>query len=432
MAIIALPSNGVPVNIITQSPLEQGQALVYDASIGSFVNKSDTRAACIKGARNAGGESSLGPYRQKCTDGTLEFFQFIPGAGLSIVEDGNKLIFSSDTGDAQVSVSEDYTIVIDNDGNSADSVFKVATADLTSPIEINISALPPMSFTDIYLGNDSGSGYIRAINSYDFVSIGYMADMIIGVSGSHAQDGWYLVSDVETIMVSGNQQSTIYFDHTFTGDQAYCLGLQPKVELKQASVWVPDNDGDYTVDYDLDRLYALQFWGVEFGPSGYNLQPGMMVQISGSEDGIIDGTYEIAQVFPKNTSVIYNWTGLLFSYRTPLVDGLTQGVVLDFDLVNNELTLRIESVVRDTGFTVDKNGCVTATKVLVSALPQLPNELTSKAYVDNLASTLATQDDFNNFVSAVNTDINNIGNTVDILRNRQNKALRHYLLHARY
>lgn len=432
MAIIALPANGIPVNIITQEPLEQGQALVYDAEIGSFVNGSDTRAACVKAARNAGGDNSLGPYLRKCTDGTLEFYEFIPGAGISIVKDQDRLIFSSDTEEAQVSVAEDYTIIIDNDGDNPNAVFKIATVELANPIEIPIQVLPPVELQDIVFGNSANRAFIRSIDGYDFVSMGYEQDMIIGVSGSQSQDGWYLVDEVETVLLSGKSQSTIYLNHEFEGDQLYCLGLQPQAELTQASVWVPDNDGDYTVEYDPERLYALQFWGVELGPAGYNLKPGMIVRISGSEQGLVDGTYEIAQVFPKNTSAVYNWSGLLFHYRTPLTDGLTRGIVLDIDLQNNKLKLVIDRVIRDTGFSVDKNGCVTANKVLVSALPLFGNELANKAYIDTVASGLVSQSDYNNLVSAVTTDIQDINYKVEVLRSRQNKALRHYLLHARY
>lgn len=434
MAIYAQPANSfLNISSITNE-LESGQTLVFDESAGLFINKKigvDLTGA-VTSARNIGLENAIGIFNNKTYNGTLEFNNILPGPGMDIrLDQNNNIVFSVDSTAATVSVSEDYTIIIDNDGSNPNAVFEIKTVVGISANVIPIHSLPPLSANNLFTGNVSGRGFFKSFET-DFSVMGFVKDMIIGVEGTTDQDGVFIIDEVVTTFVSGMLESTIFLTSEFTGDDRWNLGgpKYPSI-ISQGAVWVPDNNIHNSNGYSSDRLYSLQFWNIDIGPSGYNLQPGMIITVIGSDTGIVDGTYLISEVIPGGEQPLIPWAGIIFDPSTPLPAGIQPGLVFDNDLCTNQLKIIINQSVSPTGFSVNAKGEVAAERVLVSALPTINSELTNKLYVDTSIAN-AVDEFYEVELSAVNANLNELNIKVEKLRKLMSKPLRYYLNHAKW
>lgn len=430
MGIFATPVNSVNAPVLLNQPVSNNQALVYNASRGVFTNKTlnINLTGAVVSARNVGGENATGVFKQKTTNGTLEFNNLLAGPGLHITTDNNSnIVFSVDSTYPTISVSENYTIVIDNDADNPNARFEVKTVIPTSAINIDVTVLPPIVVTDLFTGNDAGRGFISSVD-VDFEALGYLPAMILNIEGTTDQDGIYVIDDV----VTTSSESTIYFISEFEGDAAFNLG-GPKLPtlITQASIWIPDNDGSLGPSYPTNKLFAIQVWGADLGPGGYDIKKDMLITITGTEDAIIDGTYRVAEVVTDGNAPAVLWSGLIFDVATPLPAGLQPGAVFDSNLFNNQIKIISNLFVAPTGFSVDALGVVRATKVIVSAPPIDDYDLTNKKYVDDTIDLkIAEYEDAT--VSALSLQINDLQDRVEKLEKLTSKPLRYYLNHAKF
>lgn len=428
MAIFATNNFTNNPPFILKNPSD-GDTLIYDEKLKIFTNKKINidNYDVVVSAKNLPGTNSKSIFKEKTSNGILVFKNLQAGPGISITENSNNLIITA-INSADVVISEDdYTIVIDADGNNTNSKFILKTVVPSSSITININVLPPITVNDLFTGNTLTNGYIES-SSVNFFNYGFEKNMLISLEGSPDQDGIYLIDNV---IVSG-LKSKIYIYGKFDGTSGFNLG-GPKypTTIKQASIWVPDNDGDLGLNYDNSLLYSIQAWGINFGLGGYNLQEDMMITITGTENGIIDGTYRIKKVFVSGNDPILEWSSLIFHESTPLPANITPGAIFDKNLINNEIKLKVELFVKDTGFSVNKQGVVNATSVIVSSPTVLPNELARKDYVDNNI-VLKLNEFYDIVVSSLSHDINNMDNDIEILKKQNKKTLRYFLLHSKF
>lgn len=434
MAIYAQPANNILNYTQISSNLENGQTLVYDVSQGQFVNKKITvdLTGAVTSARNIGLENAIGIFNNKTHNGTLEFNNILAGPGITIdLDNNNNIVFTVDTTAATISVSENYSIIIDNDGNNPNAQFEIKTVTNTSATSIPINSIGLVSANGLFTGNVSGRGFIQS-TTIDFTTYGFLPEMVIGIEDTPDQDGVYIIDEVVTTITSAGFISTLYFIDEFTGNEAFNLG-GPKLPtlIKHGTAWIPDNNNQYGIGYSGDRLYSLQFWGVDFGPNGYDLQPGMIINVVGSELGIIDGTYLISQVIPQGPDPAIRWGGLIFDPSTPLPAGLEPGLVFDNDLCDNQMKIILNRYLRPTGFGVNTYGEVTATKIYVDTEPTALNELTNKEYVDNTI-TSAISNFQNSELIPIREQLIEIEEKLNKLKRINSKPLRYYLGHAKW
>ncbi len=410
--------------------LENNDILVYDSSSGVFINKklNLNNYDFISSAKNAVNTNSISVFKEKDNEGNLIFKSLLEGHGINITDTGDELIISTTNSAGFFTSSDDFTIVINDIGNNNNSKLILKTGSYLSAITIPVNVLAPVVINDLYTGNTSANGFIKS-SSFNFLSYGFQSDMIISLEGSIDQDGIYIIDSV----VSHSSGSTIFFKDKFTGIAAFNLG-GPKfpTTIKQASIWVPDNDGSLGPEYDNSKLYSVQFWNINIGVSGYNLQEDMIIKISGTENGIIDGYYRIKKVFVSGNNPILNWPAIVFHHTTPLPEDLTPGVIFDNNLFSNEIELEIHSFIKNTGFHVDTEGNINATRVFVSSINTLnPNELTSKFYVDNKIDLKINE--FNNVVvSSIANNLNNLESKVDKINTKVKKTYLYYLINSKY
>lgn len=435
MAIFATNANSNTSLIILSQNISENDVLVFDQTTGNFTNKKLTPAitGAVVSARNIGGTNAIGVFENKTPSGILQFNNLLEGAGIHLFKDNNNnIIISRDDSDLDVSVPEDYNIIIDNDGDNPNAVFEIKTVIPTSTIVIPINVLPPFTFNNLYTLVTSGKATIQDISNVDFSAIGYQSEMIISVEGTTDQDGYYSIEDVVTVSASGMFSSSIIMKEAFIGSALSTLGgPKPPITIKQGSIWVPDNDGSLSSAYSNTRLYSLQFWGVDLGTGGYNLQPDMIITITGTESGIVDGTYRIKEVIPGGNNPSVKWDSLIFDPSTPLPEFLEPGIVFDSNLFSNQIKITVNQFVAPTGFTVNALGEVTGTKFTCSALPITDSELANKFYVDDaIESEISAFND--NVVSALANQINNLNIQINNLNKRTSKALRYYLNHAKF
>lgn len=435
MPIYAKPADLTSNITLISQPIENGQTLIFDSSQGFFVNKKMTvdLTGAVTSARSIGGANALSVLKEKTDNGVLEFYNLYAGAGINLtLDNNNNIVFSLNNQEVAVSVMDDYTIVIDNDGNKPDATFNIKTVSNLSNQEIPITISYPISANNLLTGNEAGRGYIRSIENINFVSSGLESSMIISLVGTPDQDGIFVIDEVETILVSGIQISTVYFSDEFDNELLINIDeIKNPTLITQGSVWVPDNNQEYGIGYPSDRLFSLQFWGVNLGPQGYNLLPGMIITIIGSEDGIVDGTYEIAKVFTTGPQPAVLWSGLIFAPSTPLPAGLTPGIIFDNDVCNNQLKIIINQFVQPTGFSVNTLGEVSATRYFSATTPTYDTELTNKLYVDeSIASAVSVIQTV--ALSAINAKLIEFENRIKFLERKQSKPLRYYLNNAKY
>lgn len=435
MPIYAKPADLTSNITLISQPIENGQSLVFDSSRGFFINKKITvdLTGAVTSAKTVGGENALSVLKQKTDAGVLEFYNLYAGAGINLnLDNNNNIIFSLNNQEVAVSVIDDYTIVIDNDGNNSNATFNIKTVSNLSNQEIPITIIYPISANNLLTGNETGRGYIRSIGNINFVSSGLQDNMIVSLVGTPDQDGIFIIDEVETIVVSGMQISTVYFGEEFDDELLININeIKNPTLITQGSVWAPDNNQQYGIGYPSDRLFSLQFWGVNLGPQGYDLLPGMIITIIGSEDGMIDGTYEIAQVFTTGPHPAVLWSGLIFAPSTPLPAGLTPGIIFDNNVCNNQLKIIVNQFVKPTGFSVNTFGEVSATRYFSATHPTINTELANKQYVDEtISSAVSVIQSIQ--LSAINAKLVEFENRIKILERKQSKPLRYYLNNAKY
>ncbi len=425
MAIFASPYTELPVIL---ENLSDGHVLVFDENKGIFINKYilPQNLNFITSARNLVSNNSFNIFKGVDSERNLLFRTIIPGYGIGIQETNDNLIISVNSSNSVFSSTEDLELIINSEGLNPGSKLSLNKVVPVSSIIKNINVLAPVTINDLYTGiNSSGKSFIKS-SSFQFHLYGFVSDMLISIENSPDQDGIYLIESV----IANSSGSTIIFKNSYQGQALLNLG-GPKypTTIKQASVWIPDNDGSLGPNYSNDLLYSVQFWNLDLS----DLIPGMIIQISGSENGIIDGNYRIEQIFVSGTNTIINWPGIIFHPSTPLPESITQGVVFDEDLYNNKLKLILQYSVVPTGFFVSDDGFVYGNKFIVVSgySPLSNNELTNKEYVDN--KIVNEINNFNNtIVSAIANTTNDLSNELKDVSKKTKKSYMYYLIHSTF
>ena len=427
MTIFASNINSSQTQIIIQNTIQDNQVLIYSSTLGGFTNMNIGELGSVEG-ETLGNSQSITVYSGKVGN-KLQFKRFEAGPGIVLEQDEERILVNANIPGELLSVPGSFNIVIDNDNDTPDAKFEIFTSTNLTPTEFEVvpTVVPPIISTSIYTGNESGNGYIRSVNDADFIAAGFEAGMAIYLSGTTDQDGLWEIKSVTNSTVGPNFISEILLEQEFIDEYGINLGgPKPATSIEQIATWLPDTwsiPPEYT---DLTRLYGIKIYGVDFGPDGYNVLPGMQVTISGSTSQDIDGTYIIGQVFPKGGNP-KDWSALLFTPSSPFPEGTIAGPVFDNNPFSPNITLTFKDYVETTGFAVNKDGNVQAHKYF--ALDNDINEnhqLTTKEYVDNVLDDVVSQVEYDNLVDYVNDQIQAIQDQVSATLQGENKAVRFY------
>jgi hypothetical protein len=425
MTIFASPYSDLPIVL---ENLTDGQTLVYDEENGVFVNKYilPQNLNFITSAKNLISNNSYKIFKEVNGNRELLFRTLLPGYGIGIQETNDNLIISVNSSNSVFSSTSDLELIINSEGLHPGSHLNLFKAIPVSSIVKNINVLAPVTINDLYTGiSVSGKSFIKS-SSFQFHMYGFTSDMLISLENSPDQDGIYLIDSI----VSHSSGTTVFFKNSYQGAALFNLG-GPKypTTIKQASAWIPDNDGDLGPNYSNDLLYSVQFWNLDVS----GLIPGMIITITGSENNLLDGNYRIEKIFISGMNDVLNWPGIIFHPSTPLPPSITQGVVFDEDLFNNKLKLISQYSIVPTGFKVSDDGVIYGNRfVSVSGYnPISGNDLTNKYYVDNKINN-----EINNFndlvVSSVSEIINDLKNKIENISERTKKSYLYYMINAKF
>lgn len=382
MAIFATPIGKLSSAIVVPSDTLDGALLVYDADHGVFVatNQPTSPPVAISDVVTLGLPAGVSLVSSQGS-GTLHLKSIVAGPGISITDSTDSVIISRVLDTPAVS-NGDYIVVIDADGDDPGSRFVlrrgVASASSTW------TPAPPASFVvdGVWIANDSvsGHGYFETRDGFDFTTAGLSDIDIVRVTGTQVEDGDRFVVGVST--VTGTPiVSRLEFEQTWP--VANPGGPRDGIVVEPAPVYAEATTP--SAEHDPARLYVLRVYGADFGPGGLGWSPGSLVKITGSEGGVIDGTYRIWQVEAPDQLRPHpsKWAALILDPGTPLPASVVPGSVHS-DPSSGPLTLTLVGTDVSTGFSVDDTGAVTARKVTVTdRTPTAPGDLASKEYVDN-------------------------------------------------
>lgn len=376
----------IPV-IVTDLP--NNGTLVYDGALQAFTIKDNNSALpAILGAGNVRGD---GVFYRKDGD-TLLFREIQAGAGISLTAVDDVLTIRSTLSSDRLSVPGSYRITIDNDNNTVEEArFELWTARSTEEAPVIIAAQSPVpcEVTGIHTGND-GTGYLMTAD-FDFVAYGFRTGQWISVSGTTDQDGYWQIATVENLFDGPTRHSYIRFTEPFTDAAAFNLGgPQYPTILSIADFAIRPPDVFASPPYDASKSYVMESSTHDFGPLGWDLRPGMIVQLRGCQKvngQSNDGNYTIASVMARDNgrSAITVTADQPFAHWGP-----------EFEA--NPYAGNIRLIVRDretpTGFYVTEKGDVAmssgAAVGRIKSGPNIPNslppidanDLVRKDYVD--------------------------------------------------
>lgn len=391
MAIYARRSGSQDVagllnNVICDCDPLDGYLLVWKEDTQAFVvSPPPSSLNVVNNTQTYGGNNAV-TVDAGITHNTLNFKELISGSGIFLTQDSESITISSDITAERLSVPESYRITIDNNGDSTDAKFEVWTALSTPGSPVVISIIPPQLpqiVQYIYSGNDGGFGYFETINGFDFVADGFSGGQFMFVNNAGDQTGEWFINDVYNTTIGADFFSRIELTEQFTGAFGFNMG-GPKldVEFVTAELNIPDPDASLPSPYNPLLPYKLEAYSIDFGPSGYNFQPGMIIEIAGSENGYLDGNYTIEQVVAKGPGQA-DYSTLIFSPNTPLP---AYGIVRDENKFSPQLSLTVRTYEASTGFYVRKDGTVRAKEVFISNPPTQPDSAVTKNYVDSVST----------------------------------------------
>lgn len=377
---------GLLSNVICDcSPLD-GYLLIWNEKVQAFVvSAPPTTLSPINSAKTLGG-SNVYTINAGVSSNTLNFKQIIGGSGIFLNQTSDSLIISSDIAADRLSVPENYRITIDNDGDSGDAKFEIWTALNAPGSPTVIPIIPPQLpqiVQNVFTGNDAPFGYFETVNGFDFLADGFAGGQFMFVNNAGAQSGEWFINDVFNTTVGPDVFSRIELTNQFTGPAGLNMG-GPKldVEFVVAELYIPEPDPLLPAPYNPNIPYKLQSYSIDFGPLGYGLNPGMIIEISGSLNGYVDGNYTIEQVIPRGPGQA-DYSTLIFSPNTPLP---TYGIVKDENNFSPQLTLTIRTYEASTGFYVKKDGTVRSKEVFLTNPPSGPDSAVRKDYVDSVST----------------------------------------------
>jgi hypothetical protein len=374
---------GVLDTVLVQEPVLDGAILVWHEDSQSFVLKSpSTLVMPIRTVSTFNGEN-VHTVNGGVSGENLHFKEIKAGSGVSIQSNATELLISSNLSANTLSVAGSYKVTIDNDAQDPNATFEVYTAGspLSSPKYIDFSPVVlPVTIPYLYTENESSRGAFKTINGFDFISAGFLPGQIIKVTGSVNQDNYWEIYNVETYTSGADVISKITLVEMFEGEYALNLGgPTPNVEIVQLDLFVSIPAYTLPYPYDNSKYYQLSSVSVDFGPSGYNLMPGMIVRIANSLNSTFDGTYTVDSITAKGPGP-FDYSSVLFKDTSPLPE---YTVVEPRDPLNPDLRFIVEHFEASTGFSVNKTGEVNATNVKVASAPQNSDDLTNKSYVDS-------------------------------------------------
>lgn len=362
-----------------------GYLLIWNEDVQAFVvSPPPSSLNAVNNTNTYGGTHTI-TVNAGISNNTLNFKNLVAGSGIFLSQTNQSVLISSNITAERLSVPENYRITIDNDGNSGDAKFEVWTA-LSSPGSPTIIQIIPPQLPQtvqyVYSGNDT-TGYFQTVNGFDFVADGFTDGQFIFVNNAGDQTGEWFIDNVYNTTVGPNFYSRIQLTELFTGSYGFNMG-GPKldVEFVTAELNIPAPDSGLLAPYNPLLPYKLEAYSIDFGPFGYGLTTGMIIQISGSKNGYLDGSYTVETVIPRGPGVT-DYSTLIFSPNTPLP---AYGIVKDNDLFSPELTLTIQTYEADTGFYVKKDGTVRGKEFFISLPPSQPDSAVSKHYVDTVST----------------------------------------------
>jgi hypothetical protein len=380
---------GLLTNVVVDAPPQDGWLLVWNDAHQAFVLQPPPNGLNYVNSTVTFGGANVHTIDAGITGNTLHFKQIVAGSGIAITSNAESLTINTNLAADRLSVSDNYRIVIDNDANSSDAKFEIWTITSTPGYPLAINIIPPtnpITVQYLYSANESSKGIFKTINGYNFVAAGFAAGMMINVEHAGDQTGQWVIEDVFNRTVGSDVESVIQLTVPFTGAYGFNLG-GPKTNTKITTVdlVVPPADPMLPNPYSPTLPYKLQSFSLDFGPAGLNFTPGLIVTITGSKDGIIDGNYTVQEATPKGPTA-FDYSTLLFTPNFPLA---MTGFVLDANPISPQLTIAAQLQETPTGFYVKEDGSLRTKAAYIDNQPLTPDSATRKDYVDANSVSLA-------------------------------------------
>lgn len=392
MAIFARRSGSINLQglleqIRVDSVPNDGDILVWHEESQSFIIARPEKISGITEVDTFGG-ANVHTVQGKVVVDKLWFKEIKEGSGITITSDDQSLTITNSLSADTLSVAGSYELTIDNDADTTDARFEVFTAAVSVASPKFIDFLPtvnPLTVQNVFTENVSGQGVFKTVNGFSFTGAGFSPGQFLLVENAGDQSGRWTIDEVSTVVEGGDTISRIVLVQEFTGTAALNLG-GPKIDVKftQLDLNVPPPDVSLPSPYDPLKLYKMESVTHDFGPSGQNLLPGMIVHVSGSKDGIVDGAYVVASVVSKGPNP-EDYSQVLFKPNSPIpAEG--EGPVIPADTISPELRFSIEFFEGSTGFWVREDGLTHAPRFKADDTPTDSDDLTTKQYVDDNVS----------------------------------------------
>lgn len=346
--------------LINPQTLKENNVLVFSESKNAFVNRGMyLPETSVHEIVSFGGNNDAMVY-SKQTRNTVYLKYLEAGSNIVLHQDEQKIRISAETSPSNLSVLDSLSVIIDSDNNSTDAKFEVLTAASTSgnPIEICPLVIPPIVSDSIYTGVDDGFSYVESRDDIDFIARGFEPGMRFSLQGTDFQDGEYQIMRIDNFNDNGILVSRLVLADGFDNSQMINLG-GPKetTTIIQADLFV-------------ETETILSSYSVDFGPSGFDLQPGMIISISGTQ--MYNGTYQINDVLLKGTDG-FQWSSIILEESTPLTGPL--GLILEQNPLKPTTKITVKDFVVSTGFSVGEDGTTSTTDVILPTIGSLLDKI---------------------------------------------------------
>lgn len=293
-----------PVEIKVTTPLAAGQVLLFDTSVNAFVNKPQSALTGVPSGGGGGGGGTVvggtnlgaGSEVFKDLDSNLLRFRTIGGGpGITVEQDTYETdevtVVNDIIIDAEISVPDTFTLVIDNDNNTVDtalfqiSSYRPSSSTTLTPVSNVFAAFDISVVTDITFTNPGQ--FITA--SGNFVTLGFEVGMSIEVSGTNEQDG---IWEIASITTTTNLNDTITITVPFT--DATDAGSQPATTITG-------------VFFKFPSVTTFQSLGIDWVDEGFSA--GQTITLAGTTDN--DGTYTILSISGDTITTVQSFPGTL-------------------------------------------------------------------------------------------------------------------------
>lgn len=315
-------------------PLNPGDFLVFSDVDRAFINKSAFDVSnlltvtigggggAVNTAANVG--TGVGLFKTLNVD-TLEFKSLLAGQGILISPSTDEIeITNTIISDAEISVPDNFRIIIDNDDTTVSSArFELYTnnnpADLTlTPFTF---AAPNLDITVVAHPTNPGQ-FISA--TADFGALGFVAGMCLKVAGTTEQDGIWKIASIDT---TSNTNDTITITVAFP--DITDAGLQPPTILD-------------AMFFEFTGVQTLVMAGRDLTADGFIVA--QTFDLTGTTDN--DGTYTVATVVTDTLTIVETFPGTI---------GCDVGTI----------NLLVPATIISTGFWVNELGELKANKITV-------------------------------------------------------------------